>query len=248
MTGRADRQDDRLAPIQSVQRAAAILDLFSPSRPSWTLAEVTEVLEASRATAHRYLVALRNAGLLRYDEVAGIYTLGPQVLRLGAAALAGLPIVEVSGPFMHELAQSTGETVVLSVWDGSAPVIVRVEHVVDRTVHIHIRTGSRLSAETSAQGQVFLAHLEPEGGSHDAEADHLDSIRSAGLAMSTDVEPGIRAVAAPVFGGDGIAAVVAIVATAASLPEDRHSYQANALVDTAKQISEAIGSQRDHTE
>jgi DNA-binding IclR family transcriptional regulator len=234
---------DRLPPIQSVQRAAGILDLFTSARPRWTLAEITKELAASRATAHRYLVALRRTALLRYDEAAGIYTLGPEVLRLGAAALAGLPVVEIARPFMNDLAQRTGETVALSVWDGEGPVIVRAEHVAGRIVQIHIQTGARVPAKTSAQGRVFLTYLgqadEPGGD---------EEVRRTGVAFSSRIEPGIRAVSAPVFNGDGIAAVITLVGTEASVPEDPQSLQAVALRDTAKQISEAIGSPKNRDE
>lgn len=243
MTTPKENDVDRMPPIQSVQRAAGILDLFTSARPSWTLAEITEELAASRATAHRYLVALRRTALLRYDEAAGIYTLGPEVLRLGAAALAGLPVVEVAGPFMHDLAQRTGETVALSVWDGEGPVIVRVEHFADRIVHIHIRTGARLPADISAQGRVFRTYLGEPGGEHDDE-----EVRRTGVAFSSEIEPGIRAVSAPVFDGDGITAVVTLVGTEASVPANPQSLQATALRDTAKQISEAIGSPKDRDE
>ena len=50
--------------IQTVQRAALILDSFTVSRPHLSLNEITARLGASKATAHRYTKALRAANLL----------------------------------------------------------------------------------------------------------------------------------------------------------------------------------------
>jgi IclR family pca regulon transcriptional regulator len=75
--------------IQSVARAAHILGFFTVGRPRRSLSELTARLGVSRATAHRYTVALRQANLLRFDPATNEYTLGPQVLTLAAAAARG---------------------------------------------------------------------------------------------------------------------------------------------------------------
>ena len=72
--------------IQSVERAARMLGLFTAEEPRLTLAELTQRMGMSKATVHRYATALRNAGLLR--AAAGAYTLGPRVVELATAALA----------------------------------------------------------------------------------------------------------------------------------------------------------------
>ena len=86
--------------IQTVQRAALILGSFTVGKPQLSLNEITSRLGASKATAHRYTKALRAANLLRYDERTALYSLGPQVLTLGAAARAGLPIISAAEPYM----------------------------------------------------------------------------------------------------------------------------------------------------
>ena len=128
--------------IQSVARAAHILGFFTVGRPRRSLSELTARLGVSRATAHRYTVALRQANLLRFDPATNEYTLGPQVLTLAAAAGAGLPIVAIAGPHMEALVRRVNETVVLSIWDGEAPIVVRVDDNPERLVRISIHTGT----------------------------------------------------------------------------------------------------------
>ncbi|MFI5426318.1 helix-turn-helix domain-containing protein [Aeromicrobium sp. UC242_57] len=69
--------DDSVPAIQTVQRAAVILNAFTIRRPQLSLSEITEALGSTKATAHRYAKALREVGLLRYDSASATYTLGP---------------------------------------------------------------------------------------------------------------------------------------------------------------------------
>jgi DNA-binding IclR family transcriptional regulator len=235
--------------IQSVARAAHILGFFTVGHPRHSLSEITARLGVSRATAHRYTVALRQANLLRFDPATNEYTLGPQVLTLAGAAGAGLPVVAIAGPHMEALVRKVNETVVLSVWDGEAPVVVRVDDNPDRLVRISIHTGSRLTPFNSSQGRVFCAFL-PEGEVNGLKralkrertlASDLQRVRRDRVAITSDVEPGIRAIAAPVFQGERVMASVAIVGTVASVPESRTSPMAKQLLLTAAALSREFG-------
>jgi IclR family pca regulon transcriptional regulator len=221
------------APVnQSIERAARLLSFFSVDEPELTLAELTARLGTSRATTHRYLTALRRAGLVR--QARGVYTLGPRVVELAAGALAGLRIVKVAGPFLERLMSEVGETAVLSVWDGEAPVVMRVEDNVERLVRISVPTGSRLPLD-SAQGRVFRAYLQP----HDAR---LEDVRREGVAFALrGVVEGIAALAAPVFQGDEIVATVALVGTTAAISTDTDSPMADRLRSTAAALSAELG-------
>jgi IclR family pca regulon transcriptional regulator len=219
---------------QSIERAARLLGLFSVDQPELTLAELTARLGTSRATTHRYVTALRRAGLLR--QVRSSYTLGPRVVELAASALAGLRIVKLAGPFLERLVIETGETAVLSVWDGEAPVVVRVDDNVERLVRISVPTGSRLPLD-SAQGRVFLAHVD---GVPRDEA--LARVRADGIAVAArGVVEGISAVAAPVFQGEEVVAAMALVGTSASIPDDPSSAMSASLRRAAGALSAELG-------
>jgi IclR family pca regulon transcriptional regulator len=222
---------EQQAPVnQSVERAARLLALFSVEEPELTLAEITARLGTSKATAHRYATALRRAGLLR--AAATGYTLGPRIVELAATALAGLGIVKVAGPHMEELVAAANETAVLSVWDGEAAVVVRVDDNTDRLVRINVRTGSRLPLD-SAQGKVFQAFA--------LDAADLEDVRSTGLAFNERIVEGIAALAAPVFQGDEVVAAMALVGTTASIPSDPASEKARALREAASTLSAELG-------
>lgn len=244
----AGENGDSAATIKSVERAARILGFFTPSRPRLTLGEMTARLGVSKATAHRYAMALRKVNLLRYDRPAAEYTLGPQVLTLAAAARAGLPLITLAGPIMERLVREVNETVVLSVWDGEAPVVVRIDDSTERTLRISVRAGARLDLE-SAQSQVFRAFLETEeldeAVSSTADHDELRLVREHGLAMNTPGRHGVRTVAAPVFGDGRVVAVLAVIGTTSTVPDDISSATAKAVVASAETLTARLGAPYD---
>jgi DNA-binding IclR family transcriptional regulator len=224
------RSEAPFPAIQSVERAAKMLGLFTVEEPQLTLGDLTARMGMSKATVHRYATALRDAGLLRV--AAGYYTLGPRVVELASAALAGLGVMKVAGPYLERLVTETGETAVLSVWDGEAPVVVRVEANTGRLVRIIVATGSKLPLD-SAQGQVFRAFMEGDAA--------LADVRERRLAHFSEVVAGISALAAPVFQGDEIVATLALVGTTRSVETSLDGAMAGALRVAAENLSTELG-------
>jgi DNA-binding IclR family transcriptional regulator len=223
---------------QSVERAVQMLGFFSAEEPELTLPQLTERLGTARATTHRYAMALRRVGLLRYDAASGIYSLGPRIVELAATALSGLRIIRIAGPHMERLAAELNETVVLSIWDGDSPVVVRVDDNTDRVVHIVVRTGSRLARTTSAQGKVFLAF---SGHGDELDAKELERIRATHIAINTQTQDGIRALATPVFQDRDVVAAMAVVGTIANLPARESAPFCLRLRETADVLSTELG-------
>ncbi|MFF5520175.1 IclR family transcriptional regulator [Streptomyces coeruleorubidus] len=251
-TGEQDGPDRTAPTIQTVQRAALILGSFTVGKPHMSLNEITARLGASKATAHRYTKALRAANLLRYDERTSLYSLGPQVLTLATAARAGLPIVAAAEPYMEELVRRIDETIVLSVWDGESATVVRSVDNTDHMVRISVRVGSRLNLTASAQGRVFLAFLPPEqvptlprSVRKSELTEELEAIRQHGLSVNSPTVNGVRTVAAPIFEGDKISGTLAIVGTTATVSDDVKSPMAQALLETARALSQRLGTSED---
>jgi len=227
------------APInQSVERAVQMLGFFTPEEPELTLAQLTKRLGTSRATTHRYAMALRRVGLLRYDAGSGAHSLGPRIVELAATALSGLRIIRIAGPHMERLAAELNETVVLSIWDGDSPVVMRVADNTDRVVHIVVRTGSRLARTTSAQGKVFLAFAAEGDGLGEKEAAR---VRETRIAVNTQNEDGIRAIATPIFQDRDCIATMAVVGTIANLPAKENAPLCLRLREMADILSAELG-------
>jgi DNA-binding IclR family transcriptional regulator len=228
--------------FQSVARAAQLLEMFTVERPALSLGEITDRLGVSKPTAHRYASALRDAGLVRQAD--GAYTLGPRIVELASAALAGLEVIDVAGPHLVRLGEDTAQSAVLSVWDGEAPVVVRVhDAVAGRMVRIVVNTGTRLPPE-SAQGMVFRAFMEDAASGRArkrAEDSELKAVRRNRLAYFPDVVDGIAALAAPVMQGEEIVATMALVGTSAAIARSPRAAMSRTLVAAAEGLSQELG-------
>ncbi|MGH9303252.1 MAG: IclR family transcriptional regulator [Acidimicrobiales bacterium] len=236
--------------IQVVTRCAQILRLFSATRRSLRIAEVAEALALRRTTAHRYLTSMANADVLERGG-DGSFVLGPLILQLGVAALRGVRVLEVAGPFMQRLADETSETVVLAVWGGLGPVVGLVQESSTRLVHISVRVGSPLPLE-AAQSLVFLAFLANRSVERRLLTQLTDvhrreiqqqviATRRNGFASNAAVFQGIRALAVPVFDGQGeICATLAVIGSVMTVPADPSNLLA-ALMRMTEQLSRELG-------
>lgn len=245
----------RGSSIQVVDRLSLILELFAANgRRQMRVRDIADALRLQRSTAHRYLASLASSGFLRAEE-GGSYSLGPLLIQLGAAAVAGSDVVSLAESYLSQLAEEVQETVVLSLWAGQCPVVVRVREPLNKLVQIHIRLGALLPLD-SAQGHVFLAHHPDQAMAgrllahlpdfHRRELERgIEEVRRSGVWINSRVAEGIRAVAVPVFDHEIICSTLALVGTLASIPADLDSGLVQALKATAQRLSEDLGRVRE---
>jgi DNA-binding IclR family transcriptional regulator len=233
--------------LQVVARVAAVLRLFSPTQPSISLSDASGGLGMQKSTAHRYLSSLENHGFLNRVDGAR-YALGPLITQLGALTTSRWQVMDAAASIMKDLAATTRQTVVLSVWGGMGPVVVRVTEDDTQIVHVSVRVGITLPFE-SAQGKVFLAHLTDRRINETLSAtlpaprvatlrEKLAEVREQGICVDEQVVAGVRALAVPIFDGDGrIAAGMAVVGTSNAVPADVDSGIALGLIEAGKRLS-----------
>jgi IclR family pca regulon transcriptional regulator len=232
----------------SVERAVNMLNLFSLETPERTLGEMTEALGTSRATTHRYALALRRTGMLRWDAETLRYTVGPRIIGLASVALANLPVIDLALPHMERLSTEFDQTVVLSIWDGDRPLVLRAVDRTERVVTVNVRSGRRMSTYESSQGRIFLAfnsNIEvdesrlPEG--------ILDRIRETHVSVYVSDGDNFRAVAAPILQDGKASATLGVVGLSSTVPAEDTSDLATALKRAASLISaELDGEPPDH--
>lgn len=210
--------------IQSVEIAMTVLEAIEHGLGPMTLSQVAAGCGMAPSKAHRYLVSLRRAGLIARSPVTGLYDLGPAMRRLGAEALRRMDEVSAASEYLPGLRDRTQQSVNLSVWGESGPVIVRWEYGA-HVLPITVRVGATLPLLPSSAGRVFLAVL-PESltavvlAQHDAATrpgpEELAALREevtrTGVSVTFDgVIPGVTTLAAPVWStGSSIPLVVAL--------------------------------------
>lgn len=116
------------SPTQSLDRAMALLDVVvSRAIQGASLGELAIATGLTKATAHRLLMGLRNAGMVDYQTSARLYFPAFKLFRMGQAAGARFAIIRVAHPSLVRLAEATGDTVYLTVRNGDYVICVARE-------------------------------------------------------------------------------------------------------------------------
>jgi IclR family transcriptional regulator, pca regulon regulatory protein len=206
--------------IQSLDHGLAVLEAFSARSQSLTVSQAAEATGLTRATARRVLLTLRRLGFVRCAD-GREFSLTPRVLRLGYSYLSSLDLRELAEPVLAELGEGTGESVSLTVLDGTDVVYVaRVS--TKRVLGVTTKVGSRVPAYATSMGRVLLSHLPSARlDAYFREVtlarltartvtderrlrEILATVRSQGWALvDEELEEGLRSIAAPVRDASG---------------------------------------------
>jgi DNA-binding IclR family transcriptional regulator len=211
--------------VQSIQRAAALLDAIASSPTPRTAPELAEGCGLNRSTAWRILATLEDEGLVDRDRATNRYSIGPRMARLASAGDESL--IRAARPHLAELSGRTGETVSLAVPRRLQLVYVdqvQAQHVMaadwlGRPVPLHATsTGKALLAwlpETELE-PLLAGPLEPFTDSTIADPARLRAelrkVRRRGFATSRgELEADLWGASAPVLDqGERAIAVVSV--------------------------------------
>ena len=246
--------------VQSVEVGGRILLALANNRRAMNLKDLAAVAEMAPSRAHSYLVSYARLGLIVQDN-DGRYDLGPAALQIGLAYLQRLDPYKAAVPFVEELADKTGHTVVMAVWGNFGPTVVKLIEA-KGPLHISMRMGSVLSVFDTATGKAFASVLA-EDKLNQALAgpigellrkqevkkrwSELGAFKEEMVAhgMSRVVGspiPGVNAFSAPVFDFEGNPIfVITITDNQDRLPVNWDSESANALKKTIEEIAKTIG-------
>lgn len=209
MVGRSARRGkiDMPTPLNgSILKAFEILNLFSPQRTKINMATIAEELDIVPATAHRFLASLEAAGaIVSYQR--GAYMLAPQMVEWGELAEASNALAPQIQPVLDELAAELAESVMACRLGRQGATCLAVARA-KRVISVNIDVGSVLPLRISAQGKIFLAHMNAQERqarlAGEAPPTDLKEIKAQGFAQNRgENEPDIGAVAVPVFGSEG---------------------------------------------
>ena len=114
----------RRGTIQSVDRAARILKVLASGPRRLGVSEIADRLGLTRPTVHGLLRTLEQSGLVSQDVATGRYSLGPRVLQLGNAYLAGSELRSRSMLRAGALARQVNEAVWVTVLVDDAVMVV----------------------------------------------------------------------------------------------------------------------------
>jgi DNA-binding IclR family transcriptional regulator len=217
---------------QAIDRAANLLVSVVESGRPLGIGELSESAGLPKSTTSRLVGALERRGLVQRGGDRRVAP-GPVLLRF-AHRDSGESIVDLAAPALKALAALSGETINLGV-----PTPLGVEHLAQEDSRHFVGgtnwVGRRVPYETTANGKVLKAYAtrSREGA----------AVRERGYATAVDeLEHGLAALAAPIFGPDGDAvAALSISGPTIRLTRDRIAELAPALLEQARLVSMRLG-------
>ena len=221
---------------QAIDRAADLLVSVVESTRPLGIGELSERAGLPKSTTSRLVGALERRGLVQRAGDRRVAP-GPVLLRF-AHRDSGDSLAELATPALKALSQLSGETVNLGV-----PTPLGVEHLAQEDSRHFVGgtnwVGRRVPYDTTANGKVLKAFA-----SRTAEG---EEIRARGYAVAVDeLEHGLAALAAPIFGPDGDAvAALSISGPTIRLTRDRIAELAPALLEQAGLVSMRLGNHDD---
>jgi len=210
--------------MSSLERLLTVLDVFSEEKPIWTIEDVAATLGYPKSTVYRYVKELRDSRLLLSVGRSG-YILGPRIIELDRQIQACDPLLTIGKRVLPQLGGEAGEGVVLlcSLYGDAVLCIDSWSNL--PSLSVSYRRGRPMPFFRGSASKVILAHLPTRrlmkifeqyaamigeaglGDDWDSFKRNLHAIREKPFyATGSEIDKGIFAVSAPIFGDKRILA------------------------------------------
>lgn len=243
----------------TVAKALTLLDFFSEEQPELGLSDLARKSKIDKATVHRMLSVMSDAGLVEQRSETKLYRLGAGILRLASIREACFPVTSILEDALEELTNSTGETAHASMISGKvlATVGIRESH---KSSRVSLEEGQALLYHGTASGLATLAfsedtlvdrvlstelekHTEFTDTDPEVIRNKLKEILERGYSIADQTyEEDVYGIAAPLFDQSGIAIGALAVATPAHrITDDVKQLIVSELTRVAKDVTSRIG-------
>ncbi|PIE56283.1 MAG: hypothetical protein CSA34_05225 [Desulfobulbus propionicus] len=144
--------------VQSIERAMAILMLFSVHRTRIGITEIARELQLTKPTVHGIVKTLEQGEFLQRDEESKKYSLGLAAYELGLIIGNNLEINQKAGELAQLLSQEMGLVCRVGVWSKES-VLVVLNKVPEGNALFSHRYSPRIPAYCTVLGKAMLAFL-----------------------------------------------------------------------------------------
>ncbi|HWA27773.1 MAG TPA: IclR family transcriptional regulator [Lacunisphaera sp.] len=246
--------------IPNLRNACWIMKLLAQHPDGLKAAEIARALKIPVTTTLRIMATLQLEGYVRKME--GRFELGPVLIHLGNASLAGTEIRGAALPVLQNLTASTDETSHLAVPCDDHSLIVAVQDS-PHPLRAASRPGSLTELHCSSTGKTFIAFLhyhrleelfgkslltKRTANTQDTLAEvrkEAALTRKRGYSLDDEeFNVGVRCLAAPIYSSDGAAvAAIGITASTVRFTRERIPEMAAKVQAAASELSRSLGYQ-----
>lgn len=246
--------------IQSLKRAAAILDAVARQPEGISLAQLSAELDLHSSTAFHLIQTLVGLGFLNQLADSRRYRIGTRLFTLAAGALDETALLSLATPILERLSAETGHAAHLAV-RSKQEIIVVARTAATGLLQLAGHTGATRPAHATAIGKMLLAAMPPE------DLDHLlhtlplpsftpntltdtaslrreiDAVRRIGIAQDNcELDPDVRCIAVPVYDFAGrCVAAMGLSGPAWRLTPQALKNKARQLTTAAAELSAQLG-------
>ena len=244
--------------IPNLRNACRILKLLGSTTESFKAADIGRRLGIPVTTTLRIMTTLHLEGLVRKNGMQ--FELGPVLIQLGTASLAGTEIRTTALPVLEALTRQIDETCHLAIPCDDRSLIVAVQDS-PHPLRAASRPGFLAELHCSSTGKTFLAFLHQsrleeivaKSQPTKRTAHTLTTVaeirreteltRKRGYSLDDEeFHLGVRCLAVPVYGADGTCvAAIGITAATVRFPRDRIPAMAADVKAAAAELSRLIG-------
>jgi IclR family transcriptional regulator, KDG regulon repressor len=147
--------------IQSIMRAARVLEVVSQSTEGVRLKDIASELHLGSSTVYNIAYTLCQLNLLRQDDKTNKYQLGFRTLQLGNRYLDSLSLYNIAQPVVMELVERFNESFYLTILEGHTMLpLIRIEST--HSVRATRTANAMANAHATAMGKVLLASFSQE--------------------------------------------------------------------------------------
>jgi IclR family KDG regulon transcriptional repressor len=238
----------------AVERSLTILELISSKKGPVGVGEIAQELGLAKSTTHRILEALKNKRFIEQIETTEKYHIGIKAIEVGMSGLANLNIVDISAPYVKQIASELNETAFLAVYDeGRIVYVYKAEG--NQAVATNAHLGTRKPIHCTALGKAIVSnfHVEEvdriltEKGmekytdrtitAKQKYLEELSKVRQCGYGMDDEeVEEGLTCFAVPIFNHTGHA----VAAISVAGPTERMLSKKDEVVGALKNINSFV--------
>jgi DNA-binding IclR family transcriptional regulator len=151
---------ERAETVSALERGVALLRCFDEQVLSLSAVDLAAMTAIPRPSVIRLAGTLCALGLMRVTPEGDRYSLGPALVSLSHAFLAGLDQRSLFRQLMQPLADETQGSLYLAMRDGLEMVVIEACRARGSMLSARVDTGTRTPLATSALGRAYLLGLD----------------------------------------------------------------------------------------
>lgn len=239
--------------IASVSKAFKILDYISDKKEVGAT-DISHGLGMGTSATYHILNTLKLEGVLHQDPVTKKFRLGIKLWQLGNRAYAQYDIGKQVAPFFKRLRDETGETINLTMLEGTE-IIYLAQEESKKLVKMFTVTGAKAPLYCTGGGKAMLAFRSKEDQDNIIESlsfeaftentitdpktfkEVLEKVKKEGVAYDEEErEVGVCCIAVPIFKNQEALYSVSISGPCLRFTPDKRKEYESLLKETAEEI------------